>query len=150
VYASPQERAIETAEPIARGHRLTVQPVEGLAEVRFGEWEGLTMAQLEQIGDWKRYNAWRSGVCPPGGEFMLEVEARVVRTAEELRVRHPDDTIAMVSHGDPIRALIASYLGMPIDQQLRFEISPASVTVVEVGDWGPRVMGMNHTGEAPI
>jgi broad specificity phosphatase PhoE len=150
VYASPQERAIETAEPIARAHGLTAARADGLDEVRFGDWEGLTMQELDRIEDWKRYNTWRSGVCPPGGEFMAEVQARMVSCTEDLRRRHPHETIAAVSHGDPIRALIANWLGAPMDLLLRFEVFPASVTVAELAEWGPRVVCLNHTGDLPI
>src|SRR5262249_46036793 len=72
VYTSPLERAVETAEPIARLHRLDVQKAEELGEMRIGEWEGLPFAELDAREDWRAFNTFRTGVRPPGGELMIE------------------------------------------------------------------------------
>ena len=55
-----------------------------------------------------------------------------------------------MSHGDPLRSLVAHYLGMPLDLLARFEISPASVSVLELSEWTARVLCVNHTGEMPV
>ena len=150
VYSSPLERAIETAEPIARKHNLTAEPVQDLGEVGFGEWEGMTIAQLDSREEWKRFNAFRSATRPPGGELMIEVQTRMVRRFDCLRKRHAGETAAVVSHGDPLRLALAYYLGIPADMLMRFEIKPASVSVLEIHDWGARVACLNHTGESPL
>jgi probable phosphoglycerate mutase len=150
VYTSPLERAIETSEPIARRHGLAPQPVEDLGEVHMGEWEGLSFAELEPRQDWRNFNTNRSGARPPGGEMMTEVQTRMIRQIRCLQERHPGDTLAMVSHSDPLRSVVAYYLGIPLDLMLRFEIAPASVTVVEVAEWGPRVLCLNETGDVPL
>ncbi len=74
---------------------------------------------------------------------MLDTQARFVAGLEGLRAAHPDETIAVVSHADPIRAALLHCLGAPIDFFLRFDVRPASVSVVEIGDYGPRVLGFN-------
>src|SRR4051812_30297042 len=79
IYASPLERAMQTAEPMALTHNLTVQPVDDLGEIRFGEWEGRSIAELDRLPDWQRFNSFRSGTQPPGGEFLFEVQARMLR-----------------------------------------------------------------------
>jgi probable phosphoglycerate mutase len=150
IYTSPLERAIETAEPLARRHGLTPQRVEQLGEIRFGEWEGLTMEELERREDWRLYNSFRSGASPPGGEYMLETQARMVRQLECLRARHAGETVAVVSHGDPLRGYVAHCLGVPLDLMLRFDISPGSISVVEAAEWGARVVRLNDTGDLPI
>jgi probable phosphomutase (TIGR03848 family) len=149
VYASPLERAIETAEPIARSHGLDVQVVERLGEVRAGEWQGMAFSDLDRREDWRRYNTFRSGVRIPGGELMAEIQLRMVQELESLRARHSSDAVAVVSHGDPLRAAVAWFLGIPIDLMLRFEIGTASVSVVQVDDWNARVLCVNETGEVP-
>lgn len=148
VYTSPLERAVETAETIATMHGLTPQRLEEIGEIRIGEWEGLTLDQLDRREDWKRFNAYRSGVRCPGGELMIETQTRMVREMERLRELHPKDTVAVVSHGDPLRALVMHYLGMPLDLVHRLEIYPGSLSVVEAGDQGARVLGVNGTGDA--
>jgi probable phosphoglycerate mutase len=77
---------------------------------------------------------------------MCEVQTRVVAELERIRKRYPDDTIAIVSHGDPIRAVIAYYAGIPLDLFLRVEIGPASVSVIAIDDYGPRILLLNDTG----
>ena len=62
------------------------------------------------------------------------------------RTRIADETVAIVSHGDPLRSVVAFYLGISIDMMLRFEISPASVSVLELSEWTSRVMCVNDRG----
>jgi broad specificity phosphatase PhoE len=150
VYSSPLARALETAQPIAVRHGLEPQLREELGEFRFGEWEGMTFDSLAQDALWQRFNADRSRVRAPGGELMLETQTRLVAQLESLGKRHAGDTIAIVSHGDPLRSVVAHYLGIPLDFMLRFEISPASVTVIANGEWGVRVLCLNHTGDLPL
>jgi ribonuclease H / adenosylcobalamin/alpha-ribazole phosphatase len=139
------ERANETALAIAKPHQLEPRRDEELGEVRFGEWEGLAIADLEKLEDFRRYNLFRSGTRPPGGELMSEVQNRMVRELVRLAGHHAGETVALVSHGDPIRALLAWSLGIPLDLLLRFEVGTASVSIVEIAEWGPRVMSLNVT-----
>jgi probable phosphoglycerate mutase len=128
---------------------MGLRQVEELGEVHFGEWEGKSFAELDGRSDWVAYNTSRSSVRPPGGELMIECQARMVREVERLAGEHPDDTIAIVSHGDPLRSLVSYFLGIPIDLLQRFEIHPASVSVAQVAEWGPRVLCLNRTEGFP-
>jgi broad specificity phosphatase PhoE len=150
VYASPLERAIETAGPIARRHSLSPIAVDDLGEWRQGEWEGKTFAELADREDWQSFNAWRSSVRPPGGELMIESQARMIRQLDCLTRRHPNQHIALVSHGDPLRALFAHCLGIPLDNLLRFEISPGSLSILQASEWGYRVLCLNQTEDLPL
>jgi broad specificity phosphatase PhoE len=150
LYVSPLERAIETADAIAAKHGLTPQRSDGLGEIRFGEWESVSFADLELRQEWKNFNAFRSGNRIPGGEQMVDVQQRMVRELDRLRHLHPEDTVAVVSHGDPIRLVLSHYLGIPVDLMTRFEITPSSVSVLEIADWGSRVRCLNHLGESPL
>lgn len=118
--------------------------------MRLGEWEGRALDELEQIEQFRRFNAYRSGARAPGGDLMLETQARIVGCVEGMMLQHPDQTVAVVSHGDPLRALVLHHLGMPLDHILRLEISPASVSVLEAGGWGSRIVCLNQTGEFPL
>jgi len=150
VYTSPLERAIETAEPIARRHGLEPQHVPEIGEIHLGEWQGLTMQELDKREDWRRFNTFRSGTRAPGGELMLETQTRMVRQLDRLCAKHPDEIVALVSHGDPLRSALAYFLGIPLDLVLRFEVSPASLSIVQIHDWGARVLCLNDTGEVPL
>ncbi len=114
-----------------------------------GEWEGLTFEELAPLPDWQRFNSARSTAPVPGGEMILETQARMVRQIEFLADRHSDETVALVSHADPLRAAISHYLGIPLDHMLRFEIAPASVSVLQTGE-SPRILCLNYQGDLPI
>jgi len=146
VYSSPLERALETAESVAGPHELQVVVREGLGEVRFGRWDGQPVERL------RRRRLWRAGqIAPstmrfPGGESPREMQARVVAELENLRSRHPQQIIAVVSHADVIKAAVAFYIGLPLDLFHRLVVRPASLTVLELGGPVARLLCLNDTG----
>jgi broad specificity phosphatase PhoE len=75
---------------------------------------------------------------------MLEAQGRLARFLDRMRRRHDGQEIAAVSHGDIIKAAIAHVMGLPLDHYDRFEVSPASVSSLAVGDWGAKVHGLNE------
>jgi probable phosphoglycerate mutase len=147
IYTSPLERAVETAEAIGKPHGITPQPDDAFGEFRFGDWQSIALAELDQRDDWRRFNTVRSLNRAPGGEMAIETQMRVVSKLHELAGRHPDETVAVVSHGDALRYAMAFFLGAPIDMVLRFEIHPASLNVVTLTEWGSKVLCMNDRGE---
>lgn len=147
IYSSPLERTRETAAPLAAKLGLDVNISEAVLEVDFGEWTGRSLEELRKLEKWKHFNLFRCGMRIPGGEMMAEVQARVVGELEYLREQNGDAVIAIFSHGDPIKTAIAHYMGVPLDFLLRIEISPASVSIISVNDWGPRILCVNNTGE---
>ena len=75
---------------------------------------------------------------------MQECQARLVRALDRLRRRHPGEEVALVSHGDVIKAAVAHVLDLTLDRYDRFEIAPASVSTVVIGDWGAKVQALNE------
>lgn len=144
VYSSPRERAYYTAREIAEPHGLKVTIANGLDEVDFGDWTGLGFDQLEGDPLWNAWNEARGTARPPGGESMSEATSRAVATLEGLAAEHPDQLIAAVSHCDVIRGLLAHHLGLPLDNLLRFDIDPGSVSRIALGNWGARVISINE------
>jgi broad specificity phosphatase PhoE len=100
--------------------------------------------------EWLRFNTQRALVRAPGGELMIETQTRMVNAIEELRPIHDGETVAIVGHGDPLRSVIAHYMGVPLDLLLRFEISPASVSVIQIHETGPRILCINQTEHIPL
>ena len=143
VYASPIERTMETAQPIADRQGLKVEARRGLVELEFGKWSDKTFKTLRRTKLWPVIQQWPSGARFPEGESMLEVQQRAVREVEALRERHPKDKVCCVSHADVIKLIVAHYLGVHIDLFQRIEISPASVSIVSVGSPWPRVVSVN-------
>jgi probable phosphomutase (TIGR03848 family) len=150
VYSSPLERALDTAAAIGARLRLEVEVAEELNEVEFGAWTNRTLPDLGDEEEWRRFNLFRSSSVIPQGETMLEVQARMLRLIERLCVAHPEHVVALVSHGDVIKATLAHYLGVPLDLFQRIEISPASVTIVNVERYGPEVLLVNGLVEDEV
>jgi broad specificity phosphatase PhoE len=144
VYSSPRERAYYTARSIAEPHDLKVQIADGLDEVDFGDWSGMSFDALEGDAAWSEWNEARGSARPPNGESMAEAVARAASALEAIAAGHNGSTIACVSHCDIIRGLIAHYLGLPLDNMLRFDADPASVSRLALGNWGARIMTVNE------
>jgi len=144
VYSSPMERAVATAEPLAADRMMPVQIVDGLTEVDFGDWTGLTFAELDAKPEWQRFNRQRGTAVVPRGETAAEVQQRVVGTLTALASRHLGETIAAVSHGDVIRNAVLHAAATPLDLWHRFDISPASITAIVFTDGEPRLLTVNE------
>ncbi len=144
VYSSPRERAWYTARELAERLGVKVKSSDGLDEVDFGDWTGRPFDALEGDPDWDAWNSARGTARPPNGESMAEAVARSVAEVERIAFGHRGETVAAVSHCDIIRGLIGHYLGLPLDNLLRFDIDPASVSRLVVGDWGARVTSVNE------
>jgi probable phosphoglycerate mutase len=149
IYSSPLERAVQTAEPLARAFDLPVRTCDALLEVDFGQWTGLTFDELDERADWRRFNSERASAPVPGGETALAVQTRIVRALTRLRARHPSQTIAAISHADVIRAAILHFAALPLDLFHRFEIDPASVTALRLGHAGSKLLGRTGISFSP-
>lgn len=147
IHSSPLDRAMLTAEAISAHQRCGITQREGLGEVRFGEWTGKTLEELEGDERWRRWNAIRTTGRAPGGETMLEVQRRMFDELSHARERFPEGTVALVSHADAIRSLLVYLLGMSMDVFPRLRVDPASVSIVRMTDWSLEVGGINlHSG----
>ncbi|WP_414473069.1 histidine phosphatase family protein [Microvirga sp. M2] len=144
ICTSPLERAVETAEPIAARLGRPVARLADITEIDFGAWSGKSFDSLADDPLWSAWNSSRSTIRPPEGETMLEAQARIVHAMEELRGFHEGRAVVLVSHSDVIKAALLYYLGMPLDSYGRFEVSPASITTIVIGDWGSKVLHMNE------
>lgn len=144
IHASPQPRAQETAAPVAARCGLPLRTAPALDEIDFGEWTGQEFAALAGDPRWQRWNAFRATQRAPGGESMIEAQARALGWARSLPARHPDAVVVAVSHADVIKALIAGVLGLSLDAHARFAIDPASISTVVLWESGGMVLRMNE------
>jgi probable phosphoglycerate mutase len=136
IVSSPLERARETAAAIAEGAGLPVEIDPALTEIDFGDWTGSRFDALHGSEAWRCYNAFRGTACIPGGEAMLDVQARAVAAMVRARDAHHGAEVVLVSHADVIKAVLAHFLGAPLDLFQRIAIAPASRSVVRLGpDW---------------
>jgi probable phosphoglycerate mutase len=146
LYSSPLERTVETAQALAGPRGLPLRLVEGLGEVRYGEWQGAELKELYKHDLWPGVQFYPSGTRFPGGETLGEAQVRMVATLDALRAQHPKGVIAVVSHADIIKLAVAYYIGMHIDLFQRLEISPCSATALLFTRMGPRLLAYNDIG----
>lgn len=145
IYSSPLERARETAQPLSDLLGLPVQVDDGLIECDFGEWTGAELKDLRRLGEWKTVQSLPSTFRFPKGESFNDMQHRVTTTLDRLAACHLGQTFVAVSHADPIKAVIASVAGVPLDLFQRFVVSPCSVTALLRGPATAHVLCVNST-----
>ena len=146
VYASPLERARETAAPIAAARGLKSRIDKGLLECDFGDWTGAELKNLMKLPEWNTVQRAPSTFTFPGGESFTAMQNRIVGAIDRLRAAHPGGTIVCVSHADPIKAAVAHAMGTHIDLFQRIVISTCSVSAIAYGMGAPVVLTVNSTG----
>ena len=146
VYSSPLERCVGTMEPLAAARRLELRISDALAEMDTGEWTGRTLPSVRRTKLWKTVQRHPSRFRFPGGESFVDAEARILNEIERIRARHPRGRVAIGTHGDLVRMLVSHYSGAHLDEFQRMTSEPASVSVVHLGDGGPRILLVNDTG----
>jgi probable phosphomutase (TIGR03848 family) len=144
IYSSPLERAAETAEPLAQAFGLAIQLCPGLLDIDAGEWQGLQLRKLRKLSLWKQVQEQPSQVRFPGGESFMESQERLVREIESICGAHKHrDMLAVVFHSDPIKLVLAYFLGMPLDNFQKFSVAAGSVSILAVGKSGGHLVALN-------
>ncbi|MHB0935633.1 MAG: alpha-ribazole phosphatase [Armatimonadota bacterium] len=134
VYTSDLARAAETAACIAAPHGLTPMRDIRLREVYFGEWEGLTVAEVTER--WPEViAAWRADSLrtrPPGAETLQQMLERITAFTEEMLRQYPDGELCIVAHGGSLRALLVYALGGDPALYRRLRLDNCSISIVKV------------------
>ena len=146
VITSSMRRSRQTAEVIAQavGAELLVDPQWD--ETDFGEWDG--SRAVDVVRRWPaEYAAWADSadVAPPGGESLRTVEQRVQEARERLVARWAGRRVVLVSHGDPVRALLRACLGAPSSVHRAIHVDPGSRTLLRLwADGSSEVLAVNR------
>jgi len=146
LYSSPLNRARETAAIIGQALDLSVVENPTLVDCNAGEWAGVPLSQLARKPEWATVQHYPSGFRFPGGESIPEMSARMVGSVKALAHAHPGQGVVIVSHADPIKAVLAEALGTHLDLFQRIVVSPASVSAISYSETGPNVVLTNWTG----
>jgi probable phosphoglycerate mutase len=146
IYASPLERARETAAPIAAARGLKVKIDKGLLECDFGDWTGAELKHLMKLPEWQTVQKAPSTFTFPNGESFTAMQTRIVSAIDRIRAAHPGGVVVCVSHADPIKAAVAHAMGTHIDLFQRIVIGTCSVSAVAYHAGGPVVLTVNSTG----
>jgi probable phosphomutase (TIGR03848 family) len=146
IYASPLTRARETAAVL--GKVLDITPVErpDLVDCNAGEWSGAPLKDLVKKPEWATVVRRPSAFRFPGGESIREMSDRMIAASSELLGRHPGQSLIIVSHSDPIKAVVGDALGLHLDLFQRIVVAPASVSAIAYNELAPSVMLVNWTG----
>jgi broad specificity phosphatase PhoE len=148
VYSSPRERAQDTAEALTRRFDVRSYVDDDLDEVDYGDWTGRSFAELEQCREWHQFNSCREKALIPNGEDLGQIAQRTRRLLERVQAEHANGVVALVTHADWIRTAICRGMGIPFTALLKFQIPPASVTVLDVDGEDFRILAWNDSGSA--
>ena len=152
IVTSPLRRCRQTAQALlaaqSDGCVMTVE--QGLVECGYGDWTGKSLRELSKDKLWSAVQQQPSAVRFPGGESLSEMSTRAIKAVREwdaqIGAEHgPYAVWAAVSHGDPIKAILADALGMHLDSFQRIVVDPASISIVRYSAARPYVITANST-----
>jgi probable phosphoglycerate mutase len=147
IYSSPLKRTMETAKVIANQKGLPVYPFDGLIDIDFGEWQGLSPEEAE-ARDGDLYLTWLNRPHEmrfPGGERLADVRERVTSAVEKLATKHPEETVALVSHMVVCRVLLCAMLGLDNSHYWQVGQDVCAINTFEIRDGAPSVLLINET-----
>ncbi len=149
VYSSPLNRAYETACILCENTNLTPVKVNDLREIDFGSWESMTFKEIareypEHFATWKVDD--ETGPMYDGDGSIYNVSLRGKTCIEELVKKHPNETIAIVSHGGFIKATLIGLFGWKISMYHHFALGNTCITTINFNDQlSPMLLGLNDT-----
>ena len=147
IYASPLSRAVATAEAIGRPIGLSPNSLDGLVDIDYGKWQGLTPDQVkaqwpELLDTWYRSPDWAAF---PGGETLQDVLTRAVSALREVIQRHPRDTVVLVGHDSVNRVILLHALQLPLSRYWRLAQRPCAINEIDFSENGFVVQTVNET-----
>ncbi len=148
---SPMERCFETVQPwindflVPRSKNFAPVNDHNISEVDYGVWSGKKLSVLSKNKLWKTVQESPSRMYFPSGEGIAQMQVRAMQSVHELAELKNKGVGVIVSHGDVIKAIVASALGIHLDEFQRIVIDPASITVIEYSGIKPRVLLLNDT-----
>ncbi len=144
IYASPLERTVETAQPLAQAIHLPVIPEPGLMEMDTGSLTGMTFTELKENEFWNKIRLSPELNSFPGGEEFPHAWDRLWQTLELIRQKHATGSrIAIFSHSDCIKMIVSRAIGLPFSSYNRLMIDPASLTILSYHKEKFWLLGMN-------
>lgn len=134
IYSSDLQRALSTAQEIARIKGLPVQTDARLREIHQGEWQGMRITEIKAHYTERFAQQQRNPLtfAPPGGETVAQVKERVVAAVKDIVQRHPHQTVVIVSHGFALAVILVHFQGRPIEEVWRMIPENGTPQVIEV------------------
>jgi broad specificity phosphatase PhoE len=146
-YSSPLKRALATARILASPFGLAVEPLEGLVDIDYGRWQGLSYEEAsERYG--QLYQQWLERpheVVFPGGESLQDVRDRAAVALEKVLAQHQDETVVLVSHQVVCKVLLCALLGLDNSHFWQVEQDVCAINVLEARNGRLTVTLINDT-----
>ena len=143
IYSSPLPRCIQTLEPLATSLNKEIEILDGVIEMEYGDWSGKKLAVLSRTKLWKSIQTRPSLVRFPNGESFLEMQNRALEAVRKIAL--PGQTILLSSHGDVIKAIVAGFVGLNLDNFQSLTIDPASISIIDLSGDSARLRLLNNT-----
>ncbi len=144
VYTSPVLRALQTTEIVAASRSIAVQEEGRLREIGVGDWAGRYWHELDHEPARLAWYTHPHEARFPNGETLGEVQQRAVSAVLDALAQHPAGTLAFVSHGDVLRALVAHFLRLPLEAMRAFRFDHAAVTALTLNGPYCWARSINH------
>ena len=147
VFTSPLSRSRATAEAIATPLHLTPRPLDGLMDIDYGQWQGLTPDEVRArwpglLETWRRAPDW---AAIPGGETLQDVLVRALSVLRDVVDWHPRDTVVLVAHDSVNRVILLHALGLPLSRYWRLGQHPCAINEIDFSGDDCAVLSMNET-----
>ena len=147
IYSSDLKRTRYMAEVINSYHSLKINILPELREIDFGDWEGKTYNEIQR--EWKGLlNAWErkpSQIKIPRGESIKDLAERIRSTTKKIVSKYPDQRVAIVTHGGPIRIILMDALGLGLDDWWKTITSNGGISIIEYQSKKAKVLLQNDT-----
>jgi phosphoserine phosphatase len=152
IYSSPLMRSTQTAELIAKANDLEIKKDSRLREISFGEWEGMSYDEIraqspDLLEKWIHDPAH---IPPPNGETLIQLATRVKEAVDEIKLRHAEQSVVIVTHGGVIRTMLCLSLGLDLNRHIQFESATGSLSELSFYDEGVSLKlfnGISHLGK---
>jgi len=147
IYSSDLGRAKQTAELIGKKINKDVLYTEGLREMSFGNWEGLTIEEIQE-GYMEIYKMWRNEPHKaeiPNGEKLELLKERLLGCIKSINEKHKNSHIVLVSHSMSVRIILLSLIGSDLSNIYRIKQDNTALNIVEMRDYGPVIIKVNDT-----
>ncbi len=147
IYTSPIERARETAAPLVKATGVKATVDKRLSETETGEWTGIDLVKANKLPEWKWVMKSPGTFQFPGGESFLDMQARMSHALRDIAAAHTGQTVAVVSHADPIKVAVVTALQAPLTAIHHIEVATCSVTALEIDGEHQSVLAVGNTDD---
>lgn len=147
LYVSPTLRTRQTARILAKTRDIKLRQRNDLIDLNYGDFAGgfIDDVRRKNPGLFRQWRETPELVHFPNGESLQDLHIRVERFLDEIKVRHGDEALLIVTHDSPIRAIVASALGLGSSHHRQFLAEVGSMTVIEISGKDARLVLMNST-----